>query len=84
MLAELTLQKITFKDYTLKAQLLMDTFHISNVVSIVEGIDAGSIDFLINALNDLIIAEDMAKKFKEGIYFIFLVTTLIRNIYNRY
>lgn len=38
------------------------------MVSLVEGIDAGSIEFLINALNELIIAEDMAKKLKDGKY----------------
>lgn len=70
MLAELSLQKVTFKNYTLKGQLIMDTFRISNVVSLVEGINAESIEFLINALNDLIIADDMAKKLKEGLLFL--------------
>uniref|UniRef100_A0A915DTF3 Lipid-binding serum glycoprotein C-terminal domain-containing protein n=1 Tax=Ditylenchus dipsaci TaxID=166011 RepID=A0A915DTF3_9BILA len=67
MLAELTLTKPTFKDYTFKAQLVIDSFKISDVVSLVEGIDAGSIEFLINALNELIIAEDILKKLKDGI-----------------
>lgn len=66
MLAELSLSKAVFRDYTLKAELAIDTFKISDVVSLVDGIDAGSIEFLINALNELIIADDMAKKLKDG------------------
>lgn len=73
MLAEFTLNKVTFKDYTLKAELLMDSFNITNVVTSVKGIDAASIEFLITALNDLIIAENMAKKLKEGIYLNFIL-----------
>lgn len=67
MLAELVLLKPTFKDYTFKAQLVIDSFKISDVVSLVEGIDAGSIEFLINALNELIVADDILKKLKDGI-----------------
>ncbi|KAI1723240.1 hypothetical protein Ddc_07442 [Ditylenchus destructor] len=67
MLAELVLTKPTFKDYTFKAQLVIDSFKISDVVSLVEGIDAGSIEFLINALNELIVADDILKKLKDGI-----------------
>lgn len=32
-----------------------------------QGIDGGSIEFLVNALNELIISEDIAKKLKDGI-----------------
>ncbi|KAH7708204.1 Protein C06G1.1 a [Aphelenchoides avenae] len=67
MLAQISLQKTSFKDYTLKGSLSIDSFKISDVVSLVEGIDAGSIEFLINALNELIIADDIAKKLKEAI-----------------
>lgn len=70
MLAELSIQKPTFKDYTFKAQLIIDSFKITDVVSLVEGIDAGSIEFLINALNELIIADDMAKKLKDGLFYL--------------
>ncbi|KAI6191483.1 hypothetical protein M3Y97_00233000 [Aphelenchoides bicaudatus] len=69
MLAELQMHKIKFKDYTLTGTLSIDSFKISDVVSLVEGIDAGSIEFLINALNDLIINEDITKKLKDGIRF---------------
>lgn len=60
------MHKIKFKDYTLTGTLSIDSFKISDVVSLVEGIDAGSIEFLINALNDLIINEDITKKLKDG------------------
>jgi hypothetical protein len=67
MLAELQMHKIKFKDYTLTGTLSIDSFKISDVVSLVEGIDAGSIEFLITALNDLIINEDITKKLKDGL-----------------
>ncbi|KAI6205600.1 hypothetical protein M3Y94_00810400 [Aphelenchoides besseyi] len=67
MLAELGLRKVKFKDYTLTGQLNIESFKISDVVSLVDGIDAGSIEFLINALNDLIINDDITKKLKDGI-----------------
>jgi len=61
MLAELSLNKVNFRDYTLRAQMGIESFKISDVVSLVEGLDAGSIEFLISALNELIIADDMAR-----------------------
>ena len=66
MIADLNLQKVKFKDYTLTGQLVIDTFKITNVVSLVDGIDAGTLEFLITALNDLIISDDLAKKLKDG------------------
>jgi hypothetical protein len=60
------MSKIKFKDYTLTGALNIESFKISDVVSLVEGIDAGSIEFLINALNDLIINDDITKKLKDG------------------
>lgn len=48
-------------------QLGIDSFKVSDVVSLVDGIDSGSIEFLINALNELIISEDIAKKLRNGI-----------------
>ncbi|KAF7632575.1 BPI2 domain-containing protein [Meloidogyne graminicola] len=67
MHARLNLQNATFLDYLFRAELAIDTFNISNVVSMVDGIDAGSIEFLVNALNELIIAEDMKRKLQDGI-----------------
>lgn len=66
MLAEIVLQKVVFKDYTLTAVMNIDSFKISDVVSLVDGIDANSIEFLINALNDLIINDELSKKLKDG------------------
>lgn len=37
------------------------------VASLVDGIDEGSLEFLVNALTELILNEDMAKKLKSGI-----------------
>uniref|UniRef100_A0A915LYV5 EF-hand domain-containing protein n=1 Tax=Meloidogyne javanica TaxID=6303 RepID=A0A915LYV5_MELJA len=65
MYAKLNLQNATFLDYLFRAELAIDTFEISNVV--IDGIDAGSIEFLVNALNELIIAEDMKRKLQDGI-----------------
>jgi hypothetical protein len=67
MLAELRMQKIKFQDYTLTGALNIESFKISDVISLVEGIDAGSIEFLINAINDLIINDDITKKLKDGL-----------------
>uniref|UniRef100_A0A914L468 Lipid-binding serum glycoprotein C-terminal domain-containing protein n=1 Tax=Meloidogyne incognita TaxID=6306 RepID=A0A914L468_MELIC len=67
MYAKLNLQNTTFLDYLFRAELAIDTFEISNVVSMVDGIDVGSIEFLVNALNELIIAEDMKRKLQDGI-----------------
>ncbi|KAK0403412.1 hypothetical protein QR680_016900 [Steinernema hermaphroditum] len=69
MLAELKLEKPSFKDYTFTAEMKIDKFKIGNVVSLVDGIDANSLEFLVNALNELIIADDMAKKLRGGIKF---------------
>ncbi|EYB87432.1 hypothetical protein Y032_0263g602 [Ancylostoma ceylanicum] len=38
------------------------------VASLVDGIDEGSLEFLVNALTELILNEDMAKKLKGGIH----------------
>ncbi|CAD5231157.1 unnamed protein product [Bursaphelenchus okinawaensis] len=67
MLAELVLSKVQFKDYTITGKLNIDSFKISDVVSLVDGIDANSIEFLINALNDLILNDEISKKLKDGI-----------------
>lgn len=36
------------------------------VASLVDGIDEGSLEFLVNALTELILNEDMAKKLRGG------------------
>uniref|UniRef100_A0AC34FFQ4 Lipid-binding serum glycoprotein C-terminal domain-containing protein n=1 Tax=Panagrolaimus sp. ES5 TaxID=591445 RepID=A0AC34FFQ4_9BILA len=69
MLAEVSLQNLVFKDYRLTGKLSIDSFKISGLQSVVTGIDEGSLEFLINALNELLIAQDMAKKLKDGIKF---------------
>uniref|UniRef100_A0A914C8C1 Lipid-binding serum glycoprotein C-terminal domain-containing protein n=1 Tax=Acrobeloides nanus TaxID=290746 RepID=A0A914C8C1_9BILA len=64
---EVHLTKPTFKDYKFRALLNIDSFKITNVVSLVEGIDETSMEFLISALNELIINDEVSKKLKEGI-----------------
>uniref|UniRef100_A0A914YCM2 Uncharacterized protein n=1 Tax=Panagrolaimus superbus TaxID=310955 RepID=A0A914YCM2_9BILA len=66
MLAEVSLQNLVFKDYRLTGKLSIDSFKISGLQSVVTGIDEGSLEFLINALNELLIAQDMSKKLKDG------------------
>jgi len=46
----------------------IESFKITNVVSLVEGIDETSIEFLISALNELIINEEISKKLKDGMF----------------
>uniref|UniRef100_A0A0N5CGG9 BPI2 domain-containing protein n=1 Tax=Strongyloides papillosus TaxID=174720 RepID=A0A0N5CGG9_STREA len=67
MYAELSLQKITFKNYVLNGQLKIEKTKITNVVSLVDGITAQSLEFLVNALNELFIADEMLKKLQSGI-----------------
>uniref|UniRef100_A0A0N4ZQT0 BPI2 domain-containing protein n=1 Tax=Parastrongyloides trichosuri TaxID=131310 RepID=A0A0N4ZQT0_PARTI len=67
MFAELSLQRAHFKDYTLNGQLKIDKTKISNVVSLVDGITSDSLEFLVNALNELFIADEMLKKLQSGI-----------------
>ncbi|KHJ76240.1 hypothetical protein OESDEN_24140 [Oesophagostomum dentatum] len=44
----------------------IERFKIREVASLVDGIDEGSLEFLVNALTELILNEDMAKKLKGG------------------
>ncbi|ETN84919.1 hypothetical protein NECAME_01479 [Necator americanus] len=55
--AEAKLEKFSF---------FLHFFHVSRVASLVDGIDEGSLEFLVNALTELILNEDMAKKLKGG------------------
>ena len=66
MNAEVKLDKVTFKNYVLYADLRIEKFKIAEVASLVEGIDEHSLEFLVNALTELILNEDMAKKLKGG------------------
>ncbi|CCD63413.1 Lipid-binding serum glycoprotein C-terminal domain-containing protein [Caenorhabditis elegans] len=67
MNAEVKLDKPSFKDFVLHGELRIDKFKVSDVASLVDGIDEGSLEFLVNALTELILNEDMAKKLKSGI-----------------
>lgn len=69
MHAEISMQNLNFKDYKLTGKLVIDSFKTTDVISLVDGIDEGSIEFLMNALNELLIGEDMAQKLKDGIKF---------------
>uniref|UniRef100_A0A0M3I1K9 BPI2 domain-containing protein n=1 Tax=Ascaris lumbricoides TaxID=6252 RepID=A0A0M3I1K9_ASCLU len=67
MSVELILKKVIFKNYALIAEMRIDKFHIYDVVSLVDGIDATSLEFLVSALNELIIGDDIAKLLQDGI-----------------
>ncbi|VDN51385.1 unnamed protein product [Dracunculus medinensis] len=67
MFAELVFKKPTFINYTFNANLEIIKFKVFGVVSGIAGVDATSLEFLVGALNELIIAEDVAKKLQNGI-----------------
>lgn len=66
MFAELVFKKPTFINYTFNANLEIIKFKVFGVVSGIAGVDATSLEFLVGALNELIIAEDVAKKLQNG------------------
>ncbi|VDK73835.1 unnamed protein product [Gongylonema pulchrum] len=66
MMAELILTKAAFRNYTLTAEMRIDKFKIFDVVSLIDGIDATSLEFLVSALNELIIGDDVAQKLSDG------------------
>lgn len=66
MMAELKLEKNVFKNYSLTSEMRIDKFRISDVESLVDGIDKTSLEFLVSALNELLIADDIAKKLSDG------------------
>lgn len=44
----------------------IEQFKIVDVVSLVDGIDSKSLEFLVGALNELFIGDDVAKKLSDG------------------
>ncbi len=64
MMAVKTLQ---LRDYTLSGELKIESFKLSEVISLVDGINEQSLEFLVQALNDLIISDDIATKLQKGI-----------------
>ncbi|KJH41088.1 hypothetical protein DICVIV_12944 [Dictyocaulus viviparus] len=58
--------EVVFQNYVLHANMNIDRFVIREVSSLVDGIDEGSLEFLVNALTELILNEDMAKKLNGG------------------
>ncbi|PAV80910.1 hypothetical protein WR25_06905 [Diploscapter pachys] len=68
MNADVKLEKVRFTNYVLHADMHIEKFKISEVASLVDGIDEGSLEFLVNALTELILNEDMSKKLKGGIH----------------
>lgn len=44
----------------------IDKFKIFDVISLIDGIDETSLEFLVSALNELLIADDVAKKLLTG------------------
>ncbi|VDD96416.1 unnamed protein product [Enterobius vermicularis] len=67
MTVDVSLTKFAFKDYELTTVMKIEKFKIFDIVSTVDGIDAQSLEFLVSALNELVIADDLAKKLKGGI-----------------
>ncbi|KHJ99622.1 hypothetical protein OESDEN_00393 [Oesophagostomum dentatum] len=57
-----------FVQNLLLKKLCISNINSSQVASLVDGIDEGSLEFLVNALTELILNEDMAKKLKGGIH----------------
>ncbi|VDO24630.1 unnamed protein product [Heligmosomoides polygyrus] len=68
ILRKMTCGQISFRNYVLNADMHIERFKIREVASLVDGIDESSLEFLVNALTELILNEDMAKKLKGGIY----------------
>lgn len=66
MMAELKLEKSTFQNYSFTSEMRIDKFKIFDVMSLIDGIDETSLEFLVSALNELLIADDVAKKLSEG------------------
>ncbi|GMT34010.1 hypothetical protein PFISCL1PPCAC_25307 [Pristionchus fissidentatus] len=64
MAVEIKLEEPKFKDYVLSAKMHIEKFTINEVASLVEGIDKSSLEFLVNALTELILQEEMASKLK--------------------
>ncbi|EJW83576.1 LBP/BPI/CETP family domain-containing protein [Wuchereria bancrofti] len=67
MMAELKLEKSIFQNYSFTSQMRIDKFKISDVTSLIDGIDKTSLEFLVSALNELLIGNDVAKKLSDGI-----------------
>ncbi|VDO30239.1 unnamed protein product [Brugia timori] len=67
MMAELKLEKSIFQNYSFTSQMRIDKFKISDVTSLIDGIDKTSLEFLVSALNELLIGDDVAKKLSDGI-----------------
>uniref|UniRef100_A0A915Q7P6 Lipid-binding serum glycoprotein C-terminal domain-containing protein n=1 Tax=Setaria digitata TaxID=48799 RepID=A0A915Q7P6_9BILA len=67
MMAELKLEKATFQNYTFTSQMRIDKFKIFDVISLIHGIDETSLEFLVSALNELLIGDDVGKKLSGGI-----------------
>ncbi|VDK47772.1 unnamed protein product [Anisakis simplex] len=69
MSVEMNLKKVTFNDYTLKGEMRINKFRIFDVNSMVDGIDATSLEFLVSALNELVIGDQIAKRLQRGVKF---------------
>ncbi|VDK71211.1 unnamed protein product [Onchocerca ochengi] len=67
MMAELRLEKSTFQNYSFTSELRIEKFKIFDVISLVDGIDETSLEFLVSALNELLIGDEVAKKLSDGI-----------------
>ncbi|CAG9533210.1 unnamed protein product [Cercopithifilaria johnstoni] len=67
MMAELKIERSNFQNYSLTSDMRVDKFRIFDVISLVDGIDETSLEFLVSALNELLIASDVARKLSDGI-----------------
>ncbi|CAJ0918104.1 unnamed protein product, partial [Mesorhabditis belari] len=64
MAVEVKYDEPKFLDYVFKAKLRIDKFKLTDVSSTVEGIDANSLEFLVNALIELVLNDEMGEKMK--------------------
>ncbi|KAM3728446.1 Uncharacterized protein ACO02O_05012 [Dirofilaria immitis] len=67
MMVELKLEKGIFRNYSFTSEMRIDKFKIFDVISLVDGIDETSLEFLVSALNELLIGDDVARKLSDGI-----------------
>uniref|UniRef100_A0A0R3PFT1 BPI2 domain-containing protein n=1 Tax=Angiostrongylus costaricensis TaxID=334426 RepID=A0A0R3PFT1_ANGCS len=66
--AEVKLENYPFRPYKKQYCFLSLILSLLKVSSLVDGIDEGSLEFLVNALTELILNEDMATKLTGGIH----------------
>ncbi|VDN00732.1 unnamed protein product [Thelazia callipaeda] len=67
MMVEFKLEKVKFHNYSITSQLRVQKFKVFDVASLVEGIDAISLEFLVTALSEIIFGDNVTKKLFGGL-----------------